>query len=223
MLNATDATILDLTARLRAAVPVKLTRGDAVVVGQRTYEDRQGRSGVVVEISGYYCTVVMQDGATTSLPLDMLTGGPGVWSGRAEVAHADEVALAVAMAAARKSSEKRALEAAAVALAAEVAALKATHPELEIGSTREVAAKNMRKVLKAAFPGVAFSVRQPRGSMVYSIDVTWTGGPAREDVAALAGLFVSSRFDGMTDGYDSCRTAWTDTFGGCNGVFCRRE
>ena len=221
-MNSQTDTVIDITARIRAAAPAKLTRGDQVIVGQRVREDREGRAGIVTAIEGYYCTVVYTDGVSTRLPLDMLLGGPGVFTGLAAVAHPDEVALFTGLAAARKSADKRKAERAAADLAAECEALKVAYPELEVGSRREEAARNMRKLLRAAFPGVRFSVTQPRGSMVYSIDVAWTGGPEQGDVQPICGRFISSIFDGQTDGYDSCRTAWTDTFGGCNGVFYRR-
>lgn len=137
---AEAAAILDLTARIRAAAPVRLTSGDTVAVGQRVDESREGRSGVVVGIAGGYCTIVLRDGAMVRLPADMLTGGPGCWSARAEVAHSDEVALLEGLAAARKSADKRAAEAAETALAAEIEALKLAHPELEVGRYREHAA-----------------------------------------------------------------------------------
>ena len=225
-MNTQTDTVLDITARLRAAAPAKLTCGAQVVVGQRVREDREGRAGIVTEISGgafgSYCTVVYGDGASTRLPAAMLTGGPGVFTGLVAVAHPDEVALFVGLAAARKSADKRKAERAAADLVAECEALKLKHPELEVGSRREEAAKNMRKLLRMFFPGVKFSVTQPRGSMVYSIDVSWTGGPEQGDVQSICGRFISSSFDGQTDSYESCRTAWTDTFGGCNGVFYRR-
>ena len=220
---AQTAAILDLTARIRAAAPVRLGRGDTVVVGQRVCEDREGRSGVVVAVEAGCCTVVLQDGASVHVYADMLAGGPGAWSAREDVAHSDEVALFVGMAAARKSAEKRAREAAAAARVAEGEDLKLAHPDLEVGSYRDSAAKNMRKLLRAAFPGVKISVTQARGSMVPSIDVTWTGGPERSEVAAICRRFESSYFDGMTDSTVSKSTAWTDTFGGCSGVFLRRE
>ena len=222
MTNRT-ADIIDLAARIRATAPARLTSADTVVVGQRVDESREGRKGVVVGVCGGYCSIVLQDGASVRLPADMLTGGPGCWSALAEVAHSDEVALLEGLAAARKSADKRTAEAAATALAAEIEALKLAHPELEVGRYRESAAKNMRKLLRAAFPGVKISVTQPRGSMVSSIDVTWTGGPERSEVAAICRRFESSYFDGMTDSTVSKSTAWTDTFGGCSGVFLRRE
>jgi hypothetical protein len=85
----------------------------------------------------------------------------------------------------------------------------------------------MRVLLKKAFAvshkGVRFSVTQPRGSGVNSVDIKWTNGPSEDEVRAIVGKFQSSRFDGMTDGYESTRSVWTDTFGGCNGIFYTRK
>lgn len=57
----------------------------------------------------------------------------------------------------------------------------------------------LRAALKRAFPGVRFSVRSKVYSGGASIDVSWTGGPDRKDVDAIARTFAGSDFDGMID------------------------
>lgn len=60
-------------------------------------------------------------------------------------------------------------------------------------------AKNIRKALKAAFPGVTFRVRSSTFSMGSSVDVYWEDMPIRRQVEKLVAGFASSTFDGMDD------------------------
>lgn len=60
-------------------------------------------------------------------------------------------------------------------------------------------AKLLRKNLKAAFPGVKFSVRSSRYAGGASIDVRWTDGPTEAEVKPTLSLFAGATFDGMTD------------------------
>jgi hypothetical protein len=191
----------------------------SLVVGQRL--DRNGRASIVTAITGEQVAMGDFDGDSHHMPLCMLEQvGYRVLS---EVAGADEVALVTASVEAVKSSRKRAQAAATLARETEAAALVAAHPELEVGRYRATAAKNMRTLLKRAFPGVKFSVVQNPGSMVNSITVRWSEGPEGVEVSAIVGRFESSYFDGMTDSNVSKATAWTDTFGGCSGVTMYRN
>lgn len=60
-------------------------------------------------------------------------------------------------------------------------------------------AKLVRKALKAAFPGVKFSVRSSRFSMGTAIDVSYTDDLEWREVENVIGVFQGGRFDGMTD------------------------
>lgn len=44
-------------------------------------------------------------------------------------------------------------------------------------------AKEVRKVLKAEYPGIRFSVRVKRSSVHSSVDISWVDGPAEREVA----------------------------------------
>jgi len=66
-------------------------------------------------------------------------------------------------------------------------------------STKE-AAVMLRAALKRHFPGVKFSVRYERYSMGSHINVSWTDGPTRKQVEALANGYSGSRFDASCDG-----------------------
>jgi len=56
----------------------------------------------------------------------------------------------------------------------------------------------IRADLKAAYPGVKFSVRTKTTG---SIRIDWEMGPSEPAVEALLGKYVAGHFDGMTDSY----------------------
>jgi hypothetical protein len=58
-------------------------------------------------------------------------------------------------------------------------------------------AKLVRAALKAAFPGIKFSVAQ--GSSRSSLNVRWTDGPTPEQVEKITNQFEGATFDGMQD------------------------
>ena len=69
--------------------------------------------------------------------------------------------------------------------------------------------KLIKRTLKAAFPGVKFSVRLDKYSMGHSIDAQWTDGPTGKQVQAILDRFESSGFDSMTDcGYYCGERIW---------------
>ncbi|MDN5795473.1 MAG: hypothetical protein L0H79_06935 [Intrasporangium sp.] len=61
----------------------------------------------------------------------------------------------------------------------------------------------LRAALRAAFPGVNFSVRMNRGSSHGWLNVSWADGPTYSVVGELCSRYEGSRFDGMDDGYHS--------------------
>lgn len=65
-------------------------------------------------------------------------------------------------------------------------------------SPAEIAVE-VRKVLKAAFPGTKFSVLSSRFSMGSAVDVRWTDGPPASAVDAVLAPMQGVTFDGMTD------------------------
>jgi hypothetical protein len=87
----------------------------------------------------------------------------------------------------------------------------------------KLAAANIRRELRAAFPGVKFSVRVARGSMLSAVDVRWTDGPSESDVAEITGKYRLGRFDGMTDCYEHSDAIFPRLFGGAQYVSCRRD
>ena len=101
--------------------------------------------------------------------------------------------------------------------------LQAQYPNFVPGNNCVIAAKNMRIELRAAFPGVKFSVTSDQYSMGDSVRVRWTDGPTVNQVEAVIGKYEYGRFDGMTDSYEYYNNSWNDAFGGTKYLFTNRE
>lgn len=69
-------------------------------------------------------------------------------------------------------------------------------------TTAALAAQEIRKILKEAFPGVKFSVTSETYSMGNSIDIKWEGIPTKAEVQPLVKQYEQGHFDGMTDSYE---------------------
>jgi hypothetical protein len=63
-------------------------------------------------------------------------------------------------------------------------------------------ARELRKALKEAFPGVKFSVRSKTYTDGSSITVRWTDGPIPLRVRKVVVPFQGANFNGMTDSKD---------------------
>lgn len=97
--------------------------------------------------------------------------------------------------------------------------------------TKEVAAL-IRGDLRAAFPGVKFSVRCSRGTASAWIGVHWTDGPTATQVDEITHRYQGRSFDGITDTYTDLGTSLIARDGGqmpenvmyhCDGVNAHRE
>lgn len=67
-------------------------------------------------------------------------------------------------------------------------------------NVKETAAE-VRKALRAEFPGVKFAVRMSRGTGYGWLRCSWTDGPTSDQVRPILARFESSRFDGFDDAY----------------------
>ena len=85
-----------------------------------------------------------------------------------------------------------------------VSAVPTPSPAQEVRhlTVKETAAQ-IRRAVRAAFPGVAFSVRMATGSAYGWVHVSWADGPRHLQVREVVAPFESSRFDGMDDTYHS--------------------
>jgi hypothetical protein len=91
-------------------------------------------------------------------------------------------------------------------------------------SDHALAAANIRRELKAAFPGIKFSVRSDSYSGGDSVDICWELGPTSREVEAITGKYQEGTFNGMIDlyEYDSDRS-WTAKYGSAKYVHCQRD
>lgn len=105
--------------------------------------------------------------------------------------------------------------------------LKAKYPNLIMVDEKNdglvTAAKNIRAELKAAYPGVKFTVRTERFSMGDAIRVGWTDGPNTAQVEAITNKYESGHFNGMEDIYEYNRSDWKDAFGDAKYITTNRR
>ena len=89
-------------------------------------------------------------------------------------------------------------------------------------------AKALRAALRAEFPGCKFRVTSQTYAGGASIRVTWTDGPSRSRVVALADRFAGADFNAIEDIKEYRRNEVTTTDGrtghpGADYVFCDRD
>lgn len=102
------------------------------------------------------------------------------------------------------------------------------YPHLERldGTTKSsyaLAAANIRRELKVAFPGVKFSVRSRSFSGGDSVDIDWNGGPTDAEVQEIARKYQCGDFDAMEDLYRYRHSVWTAVFGSAKYVMTQRS
>ncbi|CAE6850759.1 hypothetical protein R75465_07152 [Paraburkholderia aspalathi] len=191
---------------------------------QRPETIRTFGGGVGVSGGSAKVDVVFDNGSISlQLPEGIVRGIQ--WQIYDEVADAETIAAALAHAALVKAEKAAKAQEAAAAHAAELTRLKASadFAHLIQGDDRysgKLAAMNIRKELKAAFPAVKFSVRK----MHYgSVSVSWTDGPLDKEVEDLIGHYQGGSFNGMEDIYENSKSPWCEVFGGADYVNTRRE
>lgn len=91
-------------------------------------------------------------------------------------------------------------------------------------SDHALAAANIRRELRKAFPGHKFRVTSSSFSMGDSVHISWADGPNTREVEALTDKYQEGRFDGMEDYYKlkDDRT-FNQTFGGAKYVQADRS
>lgn len=114
-----------------------------------------------------------------------------------------------------------------MARASAAQALQAANPHLvpvsEKVDSLNAAAKNARIELKAAFPGVKFSVKTSRFSGGDSMTARWTDGPNTSQVDAIVDKYSAGRFNGSDDSYNYTAGAWNRAFGDAKYVHTTRD
>lgn len=217
---------------MRAA---KLSAGGLIRVGQRVYCGLYGgKYGVVSAVHGEQSPesvrslmgvvatggraefdVAFDDHVSRRLPECILRGVQ--WEIYDEVATAEEIAAVTLRAHAAVAKAKAEEEAAGLRRAAERLAHAEANPHLlkrnlrTTWSEARVAAENIRRELRAAFPGFKFSVKTDGHD---SVNVDWTDGPTTREVGRITGKYKAGDFDGMNDTYEYDRDAtFADVFG----------
>ena len=180
--------------------------------------------GVVMMGGGANFDIVFSDGSVSrGLPECILRGVQ--WRIYAEVVPAAVVSEMLFFATAEAERKRSEAAAAAEKFAAAVAALRcdARYSKLkqagpDAGGGKLVAA-NLRVELKAAFPGVKFSVT----SDYNSVRVGWVDGPTTDAVKELTGKYEGGYFDGMTDSYEFRKSPFSLVYGSAQYIFENRS
>jgi Large polyvalent protein associated domain 30/Large polyvalent protein associated domain 29 len=171
--------------------------------------------------------IVFENGTISHrLPESILHGVQ--WHIYSEVVSALEIQTMLDFAASETIRREAEAKKKAEAFSAAVAALRAdpkykhlqqTGPQNGVHSSKLVAI-NIRRELKAAFPGVKFSVRVDHHSEVIT---TWMDGPIPSEVRKTVDKYAGGHFDGMHDIYEHRDSPWTTVFGSSQYVTTTRK
>lgn len=214
------------TGRMEPIVEGGLARGD------RVQQARSGKVGVVTGwgYGGY--RVIFDDGQVcTAQRLDALSPFTRVTKVAGTFTDADVEAVerkVIEAAEAARESDRIAKLRRDQQVELEVAELRQKWPNAKAdGSAHARVGANIRMELKAAFPGVKFSVRGESYSGGNSVRVDWVSGPTYKDVKAITDKYEAGSFDSMQDLYEydssAASAAVSTVLGQVKYVFCRRE
>lgn len=178
--------------------------------------------GIVMTGGNAELAIVFDNGTLSRVPECIVRGVQ--WRISAEVESAEQIALRLAHAETVKAEKETAEANAKAAHAAAMEALR-TDPQyskLEQGSdgSGKLAGANLRKLLKAKWPAVKFTVRKSSYGTVY---ISWTDGPTVDQVEAIANQFKEGHFDGMDDCYKYEPNPFAEVFGGAKYLMTSRD
>lgn len=171
---------------------------------------------------------VVFDGGAISRDVPETLIRSGEWQIFDEVLPADAIARALTVAAccaASKSAASVVQLAAFNAYNAEIGRLRSApeYHHLTQGDdsySGQLAARNIRASLRAAFPDVRFSVRRtPCGNIV----VHWKDGPRCEHIEAIVMRYRAGRYNQVTGNYEYTRMPWVAVFGAAKYIHVVRE
>ncbi len=83
------------------------------------------------------------------------------------------------------------------------------------------AAKQIRQILKKAYPTIKFSVRSRNFSMGDAVDISWKLGPVTDEIDTLVRKFQYGDFNGMEDIYECTNSR--DDIPQAKYIHCQRE
>ena len=219
--------------------------GGLLQIGQRVYSALYGgRYGVIEHINGKqapatcrgiqsgcgvaggsaHVDILWEDGSQSAMLPEALLRSSVQWTLYGNVETQETVAKMRQRANeyADASERKRAYEAEQFAKTTED--LRKEYPWLlnadQEANTVTRASKNIRAMLKRAFPTVKFSVKKSSHS---TVDITWTDGPITRQVEEYTRPFEAGRFNGMEDIFDYKRTPWNTLFGAIDLIMVHRN
>lgn len=216
-----------------------------IQIGQKVYSGLYGgRDGVVYAIRGQQrpstigrvCGVI-SIGGNAEFDIVFSDGGQmkqipecilhGVqWEIFPEVVNEDEVRRMLEFAASEKSRKEAEAKKKSEDFVVAADALKADPRYSGLQQTgqgdsfNKLVAKNLRRELKVAFPGIKFSVKC---SGFDSVTIAWTDGPTKAAVEQISNKYSGGHFDGMEDMYHATRSPWTEVFGSAKYIFVVRK
>lgn len=219
--------------------------GGLIKVGQRVFSALYGgRYGIVEAVSGEqspntcrsvqngcgviggsaHVNIIWEDGSRSTMLPEALLRSSVQWKLYGNVETQETVAKMRQRANeyADASERKRAYDAEQFTKATEN--LEKEYPWLlnadQEANTFARASKNIRAMLKRAFPSVKFSVKKSSHS---TVDISWTDGPITSQVEQYTRQFEAGRFNGMEDIYDYKRTPWNTLFGAIDMIMAHRN
>ncbi|MBE5253084.1 MULTISPECIES: LPD29 domain-containing protein [Mixta] len=160
-------------------------------------------------------------GISRALPESILYGKQ--WSIFPEIKSGKETTRIVKQAEAEERRKKQAREEEARKYEAECQRLKTAPEYASLSQDKNGAVQvtsNIRRELKAKFPGIKFSVRKRSYD---SVSVIWTDGPTEEEVKSVTDKYKDSYFDPMQDMSVSSASPFNRIFGGVGYVFTDRN
>jgi len=199
------------------------------IEGKQDPESVKSLGGGAITMGGRaHFGVVFDDGSISHVPESIITGIQ--WQIYDEIATSLEIDKALAYAEAEKL--RRELDKQAEAARQERERqnnlreygylLKRT--DRPNWSGYRLAAANIRKELKRAFPATSFSVTCKGYAGGDHVSISWVDGPTAKQVEAVTAKYEEGTFDGMADCYDYSRDhSFTGTFGGTKYLLPQRD
>jgi len=224
-LNRTISTHIEIGTRIHS---ILYGGRDGVVYGiqgkQSPDSVRSIFGGAMMTGGGSHFDIVFDNGTTSrGLPECILRGVQ--WRIYEDIVSAAEIADMLKFAGSEDERKKLEADAAAKKFAAEVEALRSDPRYSKLKKTGDgdgggkLVASNLRIELKAAFPGVKFTVR----SDYNSVRIGWIDGPTTDAVKEFTGKYEAGHFDGMDDSYHYSRSPFTNVYGSAKYIFENRS